>query len=206
MRVLVIDDQPEALKQIEKAIASAKDTRGEPFEVVTEADHKAALRLLDKERFEVVVTDMYMGPDEDEGLTILHELTDKSPITIVLTAYPSIPNCVMSMRAGAWDYLEKVPEDGSDAYENLLRSIREAIRHRQKDPEAGTSRADTLWVHEHMGDLMKAYPGEVIAVLDQQVVDHDPSFAELEERLKQEFPLAKPAMISIPDTRVDTVG
>ena len=206
MRVLVIDDQPEALKQIEKAIASAKDTRGEPFEVVTEADHKAALRLLDKERFEVVVTDMYMGPDEDEGLTILHELTDKSPITIVLTAYPSIPNCVMSMRAGAWDYLEKVPQDGSDAYDNLLRSIREACRYRLEHPEAARSTADTRWVHENIGQLMEEYPGEVVAVLNQGVVDHDQSFDELSKRVRESFPLARPTMISIPDTRVDTVG
>lgn len=205
MRVLVIDDQPEALKQIEKAIASAKDTRGEPFEVVTEADHKAALRLLDKERFEVVVTDMYMGPDEDEGLTILHELTDKSPITIVLTAYPSIPNCVTSIRAGAWDYLEKVPEDGSDAYDNLLSSIREACKYRLEHPEAARSVADTRWVHENIDKLTQQYAGEVVAVLDQEVVDHDRSFDKLSKRVKAKFPLAKPAMVSIPDTSVDTV-
>ncbi|MHC4481430.1 MAG: response regulator, partial [Planctomycetota bacterium] len=106
MKVLVIDDEPEVLKQIERVIASAKDPEGAPFEVTAEADHRAALRRLDEGRFDIVVTDMYMGPDDNEGLTILRQLTDKSPITIVLTAYPSIPNCVESMRAGAWDYLE----------------------------------------------------------------------------------------------------
>ena len=206
MKILAIDDQPEALKQIDKALASAKDADGRPFEVTAEADHQAALSLLDDERFDIVITDMHMGPEEDEGLAVLRQLTDKSPVTIVLTAYPRIPNCVASMRAGAWDYLEKVPENGSDPYENLLKSIREACRRRKEDPEAGRTRADTQWVHQHIGELMKDYPGEVVAVLDRQVADHDASFDELAKRVSEKFPLAKPALISIPDTRVNTVG
>jgi len=205
MKVLVIDDEPEALKQIENAISAARGPDGKAFQVTTESDHKAAIRLLDKKRFEVVVTDMYMGPNEDEGLPILRELADKSPITIVLTAYPRIPNCVESMRAGAWDYLEKVPEDGSDAYENLLKSIRNACRDRTENRDAGKARGDTGWIHENIHTLMKKHPGEVVAVLDQKVVDHDTSFAELSKRVKEKFPFAKPAMISIPDTKLDTI-
>jgi len=205
MKVLVIDDQPEALKQIEKAISSAKAPEGETYDVVGELDHRAALRRINEERFDIVVTDMYMGPEEDEGLAILRELTDKSPITIVLTAYARIPNCVEAMRAGAWDYLEKMPEDESDAYENLLRSMRSAYRERLAHPETARSAADTRWVHRNFGDLSQKFPGEVIAVLDQQVVDHDPSFDELSQRVADKFPLAKPAMVAIPDTRVDAV-
>jgi DNA-binding NtrC family response regulator len=206
MKVLVIDDQPEVLKQIERAIASTKGPDGKPIEVVTETDYKAALCLLEQPGFDIVVTDMYMGPNADEGLAILRELTDKSPITIVLTAYPSVPNSVASMRAGAWDYLEKVPEDGSDPYENLLKSIRKACEYRLGDPNAGQSPADAQWVYDSMDQLVRDYPGEMVAVLDRRVVDHDPSFGELAKRLSEKFPLAKPSMISIPDTRVETLG
>jgi DNA-binding NtrC family response regulator len=205
MRILVIDDQPEALKQIERAIASAKDPEGRPFEVRAEVDHQTALRLLNQERFDIVVTDMLMGPEEDEGLTIIRQLAEKSPITIVLTAYPAIPNCVAAIKAGAWDYLEKVPENGSDAYDNLLKSIHEACRHRREHRESGKSPADTRWVHQNLDRLMREYPGEIVAVLDQQVVDHGSSFAELAARLREKFPLAEPEMISVPDTRVDSV-
>jgi len=205
MKVLVIDDEPHVLKQIEKAIAGATDPDGQPFEVTGESDHQAAIGLLDRESFDLVVADMHMGPDEDEGLMILRQLTDKSPVTIVLTAHPKIPVCVESMRAGAWDYLEKDPEDGSDAYENLLASIRDACRHRLENADAGRASADTRWVHKNIGELMEKHPGEVVAVLNQQVVAHDASFAELAKRVKREFPLAKPAMIAIPDTEVDAV-
>ena len=206
MKVLVIDDERQALKQIEKALASGKALTGHPLEVTTESDHTKAIDLAEKERFEIIITDMYMGPEQDEGLAILRRLTGKSPITIVLTAYPSIPNCVQSMRAGAWDYLEKVPEGGSDAYENLCQSIREACEYRLEHPEAARSAADTRWVSEHIEQLMRDFPGEVVAVLDQEVVDHDEHFDKLSERVAEQFTYAKPAMISIPDTRVDTVG
>ena len=205
MKVLVVDDQPEVLKQIASAVAAEKGIDGKAYDVTAESDHQAALGLLEKERFDVVVTDMLMGPDDVEGLEILRQLTEKSPVTLVLTAHPSIPNCVQAMRAGAWDYLEKVPEVRSNAYENLLKSIRQALRFRREHPEARRARGDTRWVHEHMGELMREYPGEVVAVLDQEVVGHNKSFAALTEEMDSRFPLAKPAMISIPDTRVDAV-
>jgi FixJ family two-component response regulator len=124
---------------------------------------------------------------------------------IVLTAYPSIPNCVEAMRAGAWDYLEKVPEDGSDPYQNLLNTLRQACSMRMKDPDARKVDHDAKWVHDHLGELMKQYPGRLIAVLDAKVVGDAKTYEELSEELKDKFPLAKPTIISIPDTRVDTI-
>ncbi len=103
MRVLAIDDQPEVLKQIQKAVASAAGPDGKPFEVVGVTDRQEALRRLDAEYFDIVVVDMVLGLNRQGGLAILRHLTGKSPITIVLTAYPSVPNCVASLRAGAWD-------------------------------------------------------------------------------------------------------
>ena len=99
MRVLAIDDQAEALKQIEKAISAAKGPDNKQYEVVALADHNNAIKRLSAKhkRFDVVITDMVMGTEEGEGLEILRQLVGKSPITIVLTAYPSIPNCVAAM-------------------------------------------------------------------------------------------------------------
>lgn len=205
MRVLAIDDQPEVLKQIEKAIAGADGIDGQPYDVVGLDDHQEAMKRLGDERFDVVITDMVMGPGEAEGLEILRQLTDKSPITIVLTAYPSTPNCVASIRAGAWDYIEKVPKDESDPYETLIKSIREACEFKLAHPQAGRSDPDAKWAHEHLGELMEDYPGEMVAVLDGDVVDHDRSYGELAERIKEAFPLAQPMMVSIPDATVEAV-
>jgi DNA-binding NtrC family response regulator len=205
MRVLAIDDEPQALKQIENVIASAASPDGKRYEVVALTDHQDALKRLEKERFDVVIVDMVMGPDEDEGLGIVRELAGKSPVTIVLTAYPSIPNSVACMRAGAWDYLEKVPADGSDPYENLLRSLEAAYRSRRESPEAGISNPDSTWVRQHLDELAKEFGGEVVAVLDRGVVDHDKSYGALMDRLKEKYPLARPTIVSIPDLKVDAV-
>ena len=206
MKILVIDDKAEVLKQIESALVSAKGPDGGPYAISTAPDPQDGARLLEQERFDVVVVDMHMGPDGDEGLAILRQLVDKSLATIVLTGYANIPNCVDSMQAGAWDYLEKVPENGSDAYENLLASIHEVWRHRQENPEAARAKGDTAWIHAHMSDLLRDHPGEVVAVLDQKVVGHDKSFDALSKQMKKEFTLGRPTMISIPDTRGETIG
>ena len=205
MKVLAIDDQPEVLKQIKKAISEAKGPDGRNYEVEGLTDHQAALRRLDEERFDVVVTDMAMGNQETEGLPILEKLTGKSPIMIVLTAYPSIPNCVASMRAGAWDYIEKTPADGSDAYSNLLKSLDVACRERLAHPDAGRMSSDAVWVREHMDELVAAYPGKVVAVLDAKVVGSDESYEKLTERLKPAYPYARPTILSVPDTTVEAV-
>ena len=205
MKVLAIDDEPEALKQIEKAISAAKGPDKKPYEVVALADHNEALKRLDAERFDVVITDMVMGTEEDEGLEVLRKLIGKSPITIVLTAYPLIPNCVAAMRAGAWDYLEKEPVNGSDAYENLLASLKKACQRRLEDPESGRSPEDAKWVQEHLGDLMRKYGGKVVAVLDQEVVASDTSYGKVRDRVKKKHPVAQPTIVSIPDTEVETI-
>jgi DNA-binding NtrC family response regulator len=205
MKVLAIDDQPEVLKQIEKAIADAEGPDGKPYDVVALTDHLEAFERLDAEHFDVVITDMVMGADQDEGLAILHKLSGQSPITIVLTAYPSIPNCVEAMRAGAWDYLEKVPADGSDAYENLLRSLADACRFRAERPEHGLANPDAKWVHEHFAELLDEYGGEVIAVLYGKVVDHDKDYRALRRRVAQEYAVARPMLVSVPDTKVEAV-
>ena len=44
MRVLAIDDQPEVLKQIEKAIAGADGIDGQPYDVVGLDDHQEAMK------------------------------------------------------------------------------------------------------------------------------------------------------------------
>jgi DNA-binding NtrC family response regulator len=189
---------------LEKTLVSAKGPDQRPFEVKATGDYASGLSLLGQERFDVVVTDMFMG-EEDEGLGILRALTEKSPITIVLTAYPRIPNCVQAMRAGAWDYIEKTPEDGSDPYENLLKSIREACERRREQPETGKAAGDTRWVHENIGKLIEQYPGQVVAVLDQKVVDSDKSLAALSNRIREKYPLARPSLVSIPDKNAKAI-
>lgn len=205
MKVLVIDDQPEALRPLAKILQANKGVDGRYYEVTARESHAEALRLLQEETFEIVVTDMVVREREDEGLEIVKALFEKSPITIVFTAYPSIPMCVAVMKAGAWDYLEKTPMNRSDAYENLLRSIEEGCRERLAHPYPGKPDPNTRWAHEHLKDLAEKFPGQVVAIFDEKVVESAPTVGELVERIKDRFYLRKPCLFQVPDPSVEMI-
>ena len=210
IRILVIDDEQNVLKQIVNFLNKSEAPEGETFEVDGETNHEDALARLQQidpaeNYYHVIVTDMRMGAQDEEGLEILRQLTEKSPITIVLTAFASIPNCVKSMRAGAWDYIEKNPEDESDPYENLLESIKKAYNERLKKPYPKMTQPDAKWINENMVKLMEEYSGEVVAVLDRVVVDHDSDYQSLMERIGEKFKIARPMIVSIPDISKERV-
>ena len=200
MRVLLVDDKPEVLEQLRQLLTSARAPNGQSYQVQETTSYQEALKLIDDDPFDIVITDMIMGDDEEEGLDVLERLGDRSAVAIVLTGVPKIPNCVKSMRAGAWDYIEKAPEDGTDPYDRLLESMKQACEHKKKHPERGGVNPDAKWVADHMEELMRDHAGCVVAVLYERIVGSDESFTRLSRLLEEKFPLAKPVFISIPET------
>ena len=201
MKVLLIDDEPDDLKALERELTSSKAPSGEYYEAKCFTDYEDALNpAYDGEKFDILITDMVMGRKRDEGIAVLKYFADRLPVTIVLTGHPSVPNCVEAMKAGAWDYIEKNPADGADPYERLLDSLKRSYEYKLEHPERGITNPDSEWVHDNLDKLMTEYPGQLVAVLYEKVVDSDASFTELSKRLEARFPLAKPTIISIPDS------
>lgn len=102
MRILVADDEKI------KRITLADDLSGQGHEVVTVADGQQALELLDRELFDVVVSDIKM-PKMD-GLELLKRVKDSGSADakfILMTAYGSIPVAVEAMKLGATDFVTK---------------------------------------------------------------------------------------------------
>lgn len=200
MKALVIDDEHRVLSEIVRRLERTSAPDGNLYQVTGLASHEEALRLLADQRYDVVVTDMVMGPTGKEGIDVLEvvrRLRSKSPVTIVVTAWPKFPVCVEAMHLGAWDYLEKQPADGSDFYDNLLKSIEAAWEYRRKFPDAGRIHPDMVWTEEHYSELAETYAGKYVAVLDQKVVDSDDDYEALTTRLTSNYPLANPAIISL---------
>lgn len=196
MKILVIDDESDVLMQVENAVKSWSSV--DASREVNSVDNYKKILEGDK-LYDIVITDMVMGENEDEGLQVLNDLRARSAVLVVLTQYPSIPNCVKAMKAGAWDYIEKNPEDGSDPYERLCESVKKACDYLQKNPERGTSNPDSLWAYKHLDELMKKFPGKLVAVLYERVVDSGDNVIELSERVKKKFPLTEPTIVSVPD-------
>ena len=106
-RVLVVDDEEGIRTFIGEVL------EGEGLRVTLAADGNAAARLLDRESFHLMFTDLKM-PGLD-GMSLLRKVRAESPETeiIVLTAHGTVAGAVEAMKLGAFDYLDK-PLSGPD--------------------------------------------------------------------------------------------
>jgi len=99
--VLIIDDSKETRDML------AEHLRELGYEVKVASDGSEGITMIDKEFFDVVLTDLVM-PRVD-GMAVLRYLVEHSPdsICIILTGHGSIKNAVEAIKAGAYDYLTK---------------------------------------------------------------------------------------------------
>jgi response regulator RpfG family c-di-GMP phosphodiesterase len=101
VKILVADDEPELLELVPEALARPGWT------VVTAADGVEALRLLRREPFDLVLSDIRM-PRLD-GMGLLRKIGELSldVDVILLTGYGTVENAVDCVKLGAADYLLK---------------------------------------------------------------------------------------------------
>jgi two-component system, NtrC family, response regulator PilR len=109
--VLIIDDEPDILELLEITLSRME------LEVQCACDMKSALRLLDKYKFDLCLTDMRL-PDGDglEIITYVQKKHSQLPIAVI-TAHGSMEIAIQALKLGAFDFLSK-PIDI-----NLLRTL-----------------------------------------------------------------------------------
>src|SRR5579885_651986 len=100
-RILVVDDE-KSQRDILSMILSS-----EGYEVFTASSGSQALKQVQKERYDLVLTDLMMP--EMDGIQLLNHLTqfDSSIIVIMMTAHGSINTTKEALWGGAYDYLVK---------------------------------------------------------------------------------------------------
>ncbi|MFC1568590.1 sigma-54-dependent transcriptional regulator [bacterium] len=100
-KLLVVDDE-EVIRDLLRETFLRKG-----YSVTTASHGKEALSKINKDKFELVVTDIRL-PDIS-GMKILSESKKKYPDmgVIMITAYGSIKNAVKAMKQGAFDYITK---------------------------------------------------------------------------------------------------
>jgi len=100
-KILIIDDDP----QILDVIASVLRDGG--YTVDTAANGTKAIRSIDTESYDLVITDLKMP--EVDGMMVLKHVVDRSPDTmcIILTGYGTIEGAVEAIKAGAFHYITK---------------------------------------------------------------------------------------------------
>ena len=79
----------------------------EGYEVTTAFDGRWAIDLLERERFDLILTDMVMpGRDGTDVLRAAKRIDPWYPV-VVMTGYPSVEAVTRLIRLGAADYITK---------------------------------------------------------------------------------------------------
>jgi len=123
-KILVVDDNPDVLK----LIADILESNG--YEVKTFSDGASAIKELESNDYDVVLTDLMM-PDVD-GMQVLRNAILKTPktICIILTGHGTIKSSVEAIKKGAFDYITK-PVSPSE----LLIFVEKALKFKNLEEE-----------------------------------------------------------------------
>jgi len=119
-QVLIVDDDQSMVETLTKAMTR----RG--FSVTWKTSAPEALKVLDEQDFDVVVTDLHM--EGMNGLDFCERLTANRPDVpvVMITAFGSLDSAVSAIRVGAYDFITK-PFD----VEALRLTLSRAIQHRR---------------------------------------------------------------------------
>ncbi len=118
-RVLVVDDRPEMADML------ADDLRDRGYDSLAVTSGTEALRMLQTERIDALVTDVRMP--EVDGLALLRASVrlDPSRPVIMMTAYGTLDTAIEASSEGAYHYLVK-----PFRLEELVQILRQALGRR----------------------------------------------------------------------------
>lgn len=117
-QILLVDDDPALLQALPQAIS----LRMTGVQVQTAGEASMALRLLQEQEYDAIVSDIKM-PGMD-GLTLLEKIVAQYPETpvILITGHGEHDLAIRALRGGAYDYILK-PIDRDDFAASLQRAL-----------------------------------------------------------------------------------
>jgi len=117
-RILIVDDAPPFLLFLSKILT------GQGYEIATAQNGEEALRTLQTESFDLMITDINMRPIN--GVELLRKARESYAKmgVIVLTAYETMYTADEAAKSGAFAYIVKPFKN-----EDLLQTVRHALKH-----------------------------------------------------------------------------
>jgi DNA-binding response OmpR family regulator len=118
--ILLVDDDPIILITVKKQLEQYE------FNIETAASGEIAVKLLDKKKYDIVITDMIMY--QIDGLGVLKKAKGKEPETIVilLTAQSDVSSAIGALRLKADDYLLK-PCEPDEVYVRINNCLEKLV-------------------------------------------------------------------------------
>src|SRR2546423_3592130 len=122
--LLIVDDE----KTQREGLRAALEDR---YDVYLADDSKSAIELLEREHFDVLLTDFRLPSEDGMKLITRAKSLSKPPICILMTAYGSEELAVDAMKRGADDYIAK----GRLQIDELEMRIARALRQQNLEVE-----------------------------------------------------------------------
>jgi DNA-binding NtrC family response regulator len=122
--LLIVDDE----KPTREGLRSALEDK---YDVYLAEDAATAVGLLEKERFDILLTDFRLPNEDGMKLIARAKSLSRPPVCILMTAYGSEEVAVEAMRRGADDYVAK----GRMQIDELEMRIGRALRHQSLEAE-----------------------------------------------------------------------
>lgn len=167
-RILIIDDEKIALKNLEHVM------KKEGYDVTGTQSGQNALKLLEEQQFDVVLTDLKM--EKVDGMQILKRCRELYPDTevIMITGYATLQSAVDTMKHGAFYYISKPFK---------LDDVRQVVK------EAAIK---VLLKEEniHLREQIESYQGKV------KIISQDPTMQRLLDTARQIAPTDCNVLIS----------
>jgi two-component system response regulator AtoC len=127
--LLIVDDEKPTREGLRAALE-------DHYDVYLAEDGKAAMQLLEKEHFDVLLTDFRLPNEDGISLIARAKSLSRPPICILMTAYGSEEVAVEAMKRGADDYIAK----GRMQIEELELRITRALRGQKLEAENASLR------------------------------------------------------------------
>jgi len=160
IKILVVDDERIAVKNLEHIL------KKEGYTVTGTESSSNALKLLEEQQFDVVLTDLRM--EKIDGLHILKKCHDLQPDTevIMITGYATLESAVEAMKKGAFHYIAKPFK--LDLVRNVVKEAVEKVRLKREN--------------RTLRDQIENFQGKV------KIITQDPTMQRLLETAKQIAP------------------
>src|SRR5512134_2193538 len=118
--LLIVDDE----KPQREGLRAALEDR---YEVYVAEDAATAMGLLEKEHFDVLLTDFRMPNEDGMKLIARAKSLTRPPVCILMTAYGSEELAVQAMKSGADDYIAKGRLQIDELELRIARALRQRV-------------------------------------------------------------------------------
>lgn len=168
VKLLIVDDERIALRNLEHVM------KKEGYDVTGTQSGMNALKLLDEQQFDVVLTDLRM--EKIDGMQILAKSRERHPDSevIMITGFATLDSAVDAMRHGAFHYIAKPFK-----LDEVRQVVKEAIAKVKLKKE-----------NQNLREQLEHYQGKV------KIITQDPTMERLLETARQIGPTDCNVLIS----------